>query len=227
MKIGKLIVIEGVDGSGKETQSKALAKHLTEDGRQVLSLSYPRYDQDSSAMVRHYLAGDFGKCPGDVSPYVASTFYAADRYASYQQEMRAHLEAGGVVIADRYTTANMVHQAGKLVDPVEREAFLNWLYDYEFNLLGLPEPARVFFLDIPPKVSQKLIADRSNKITGKKQKDIHESDPNHLLAAYNNAIELTEKYHWIRIHCVVNETLRSIEDIHQEIYTKTLEIIHV
>ena len=220
-------MIEGVDGSGKETQSKALAGHLMEDGYDVLSLSYPRYEKDSSAMVRHYLAGDFGKNPGDVSPYVASTFYAADRYASYQEEMAAHLEQGGVVIADRYTTANMVHQAGKLSDPDARERFLNWLTDYEFKLLGLPEPDGVFFLDIPPKVSQKLIAERANKITGEKQKDIHESDPTHLLSAYHNAIALTEKYNWLRIDCVTDETLRSIEDIHNEIYAKTLEILHV
>lgn len=225
MKQGTLIVIEGVDGSGKETQSKNLVTHLKQDGYDVLALSYPRYHKDSSAMVRHYLAGDFGTHPEDVSPYVASTFYAADRYASYKEEMAKHLAQGGVVIADRYTTANMVHQAGKMHDPVEKRAFLDWVEDYEFNLLGLPRPDGVFFLDVPPALSAKLIKDRANKITGQGEKDIHEADPRHLEDAYINALDLVRRYGWYQIGCAQGENLRSIEDIHSEIYTKVKEIL--
>lgn len=214
---GRLIVIEGVDGSGKETQSERLNKALDSRGKRVMRIAYPRYDRDSSAMVRHYLAGDFGTDPDAVSPYIASTFYAADRYASYKEELEPFLASGGIVIADRYTTSNMVHQAGKIHDKKERRAFLDWLTDYEFDLLGLPEPNRVFFLDIPPEIGQKLIAGRPNKITGGEKKDIHESHPEYLLESYNNAVELIGLYGWTRIQCVRNGKLRSIDDIHDEI----------
>lgn len=227
MNHGKLIVIEGLDGSGKETQTAELAGHLRQDGLSLLQLSYPRYDKDSSAMVRHYLAGDFGKNPSDVSPYIASTFYAADRYASYKEEMEEFLTKGGIVLADRYTTSNMIHQAGKLDDPVERKNFLDWLVQYEFELLGLPVPDKVFFLDIPPAISAKLIAERKNKITGEMTKDIHEADEGYLNQAYKNAISLVEQYGWERINCVQNNRLKSIDEIHAEIYAKTKECLHV
>ena len=215
---GKLIVIEGVDGSGKETQAVRLYDRLKAEGKEIMEVSYPRYDKDSSAMVRQYLAGDFGSKPEDVSPYVASTFYAADRYASYKEDYEDFLRDGGIVLADRYTTSNMVHQAGKLKDDDERKAFLKWLYDYEFNLLGLPVPDLIFFLDIPPEVSQKLMAHRANKITGEAKKDIHESDPEYLKQSYYNARALADDYGWTVIHCVEDGKLRSIESIHEEIY---------
>lgn len=224
---GKLIVIEGVDGSGKETQSKCLAEDLIKMNYSVLSQSFPRYEKDSSAMVRHYLAGDFGSHPEDISPYVASTFYAADRYAAYQEEMSAHLENGGIVIADRYTTANMVHQAAKIKDSQERHAFLRWLSDYEFGLLGLPRPNLVFFLNIPPEITAELMAERANKITGEMAKDIHESDTEYLRQSYQNAMELAKEEGWIRIDCVCDGKLRSIEDIHQELMGHCLEVIRV
>ncbi|MDD4691668.1 MAG: thymidylate kinase [Eubacterium aggregans] len=215
---GKLIVIEGVDGSGKETQTGELYAHLWSDGRRPMQVSYPRYHRDSSAMVRKYLAGEFGTDPGDVSPYVASTFYAADRYASYKEDLEDFLGAGGIVLADRYTTSNMVHQAGKLSDPKERRAFLKWLTDYEFGLLGLPVPDAIFFLDIPPEVSAMLMAGRANKITGEAKKDIHEAHPEYLRQSYANARELAVDYGWRMINCIEGDKLRSIEDIHQEIY---------
>ncbi|MEG0310157.1 MAG: thymidylate kinase, partial [Eubacterium sp.] len=220
---GQLIVIEGVDGSGKETQTDRLYKRLREEKVPVMKVSYPRYDKDSSAMVRAYLAGEFGSDPDAVSPYIASTFYAADRYASYKEDYEDFYKNGGIVIADRYTTSNMVHQAGKIQDWEEREKFMNWLTDYEFNLLGLPKPDRVFFLNISPEINRQLIAGRANKITGGAEKDIHEKSSKHLRQSYANAIELSKRYHWIEIHCVQNGELRSIDAIHQEIYEKIME----
>lgn len=226
-KKGKLIVIEGVDGSGKETQSKLLSDHLEAAGYRIQRQSFPRYDKDSSAMVRHYLCGDFGAHPEDVSPYIASTFYAADRYAAYHEEMAAHLEQGGIIIADRYTTANMVHQAAKINDAGKRKAFLDWLSHYEFELLELPRPDLVFFLDIPPEVSADLRAERANKMTGGVKQDIHESDADYLLRSCENARKLAEACGWLRINCTDSGRLRSIEDIHETIFSKCLEALNV
>ena len=224
---GRLIVIEGVDGAGKQTQSEKLYLALKKRGEPVKRVAYPRYDKDSSAMVRHYLNGDFGDDPETISPYVASTFYAADRYASYKEEVEPFLNDGGSVIADRYTTSNMVHQAGKIADADERTAFLHWLTDYEFSLLGLPEPDAVFFLNMPPDASAELIAERKNKMTGAAQKDIHESHPEHLAAAYRNAVGIAKLYHWIVIDCVEEDRVKSVESIHRSLLEKFDEIFGV
>ncbi|MCR1899539.1 thymidylate kinase [Irregularibacter muris] len=215
---GKLIVIEGVDGSGKETQTKKLFERLEKEGINIKRVAYPRYHEPSSAMVKMYLKGEFGEKPEDVGPYIASTFYAIDRYASYKQDYGEFYHQGGIVIADRYTTSNMVHQAGKIVDPVEREKFLHWLWDYEFNLYGLPIPDLVFFLDIPVETNQKLMEGRKNKFSGEMEQDIHEKDKEHLIQSYKNALSLVDKYHWTKISCVENHQLKSIEEIHEEIY---------
>lgn len=216
---GKLIVIEGVDGSGKQTQTDYLYERLKREGYSVMKVSYPRYDKESSAMVRLYLSGAFGEDPDAISPYVASTFYAADRYASYKEDYEAFYKAGGIVLADRYTTSNMVHQAGKIKDKQERRRFMEWLWDYEFVKMELPVPDQVFFLDIPPTINQKLMKDRVNKMTGGVEKDIHEKSPKHLEHAYSNAIELIDEYGWTAIKCVDNKgNLRSIASIHEEIY---------
>lgn len=210
---GKLIVIEGVDGSGKQTQSQRLYGRLAAQGKRVLRVAYPRYDEDSSAMVRHYLAGDFGEDPDAVSPYVAATFFAADRYASYRQEVGPFLAGGGLVIADRYTTANMLHQAGKIADAAARQAFLDWLEDYEFRLLGLPRPDAVIYLDMPPEASAALMAGRANKMTGEAAKDIHESHPAYLERAYRAGRELVARYGWTRIDCLKDGVLQSVDAV--------------
>ena len=215
---GQLIVIEGVDGSGKQTQTQLLYDRLLKQGEKVMKISYPRYDKKSSAMVKLYLAGDFGKDPGTISPYIASTFYAADRYASYKEDYEDFLNQGGLVLVDRYTTSNMVHQAGKIKDPEERKRFLDWLWDFEFNLYGLPIPDQVFFLNIPPAINQQLIKNRKNKITGKQEKDIHENSPEHLLDSYHSALALVAEYGWTEINCVQDNRLRSIESIHEQIW---------
>ena len=216
--MGKLFVIDGTDGSGKQTQFDLLKKHLDEEGVEYKTVSFPNYDSPSSSLVKMYLSGEFGENAKDVSPYVASTFYAADRYATFQKEYKKFYENGGVILADRYTTANMVHQAGKICDEAEREKFLNWLFDLEFNLYGLPIPNKVFFLNMPPEKVKELIKNRENKFTHDAKKDIHERDEKHLQDAYNAACSLVDKYKWNEVKCVKNNEIRTREDIHNEIY---------
>ena len=143
MSKGRLLVIEGLDGSGKATQAKLLASHLAESGCKVMEITFPDYESDSSALVKMYLSGQFGDKPDDVNPYAASSFYAVDRYASYKTRWGSFYEAGGIVIADRYTTSNAVHQCSKL-PPEQWDDFLRWAFDYEYRLLGLPAPDAVF-----------------------------------------------------------------------------------
>lgn len=218
MEMGKLICIEAGDGSGKETQTKRLFERLQGEKYRVRQVSFPNYDSESSSLIKMYLRGDFGSKPGDVSPYIASTFYAADRYASYKKEWEAFYREGGIILADRYTTSNMVHQAVKITDPGERVAFLDWLWSFEFGLFGLPQPDCVVFLDMPPTFASHLIENRSNKITGSEEKDIHERDKEYLKQVYRGAVWLAEKYGWQRVPCVYNEQIRSIEDIHNEVF---------
>lgn len=223
---GRLIVIEGLDGSGKETQTKQLVERLKNKGYSVMKIEFPRYNCDSSALIKMYLNGDFGDKATDVSPYVASTFYAVDRYASYKQEWEEFYLEGGIVIADRYTTSNFVHQAGKIADKDEREKFLNWLWDFEYCLYKLPVPDKVFFLDVPPEFNEKLMSGRNNKFTGSSQKDIHERDHTHLRDSYNIALNLVDRYDWTKISCVENDRLRTIEDINEQIFGLTLGMLH-
>ncbi len=165
-----------------------------------------------------YLEGDFGENQKDVSPYIASTFYAADRYATYKKDFEEYYNNGGIITADRYTTSNMIHQAGIIKDKQEREKFLKWLWDFEFNLYGLPIPTEVIFLNMPPDYTEKLIQDRENKITHEKEKDIIEKNKQNTIDAYNNALELVKKYNWYEIKCVKDDKIRTIEDINDEIY---------
>ncbi len=216
--MGKLFVIDGTDGSGKQTQFDLLKKHLEEEKIEYKTVSFPNYDSPSSSLVKMYLSGEFGENAKDVSPYIASTFYAADRYATFQKEYKKYYEDGGIILADRYTTANMVHQAGKIEDQEEREKFLNWLFDLEFNLYGLPVPSKVFFLNMPPEKVKELIKNRENKFTHSSKKDIHERDEKHLEDAYNAACSLVDKYNWNEIKCVRNNEIRTREDIHNEIF---------
>lgn len=224
---GKLIVIEGLDSSGKQTQTELLCKVLNERGIQVKKISFPCYDSDSSALVKMYLAGKLGDNADEVNPFAASSFYAVDRYASFKTDWGAFYNNGGIVIADRYTTSNMIHQAGKISDLKERDAYLEWLYEYEFNRLGLPSPDKVIFLEMPPSVSERLMKERANKFTGESEKDIHEKDKLHLINSYNSALYVAEKFEWTRVSCVRDDNLRSIEDIHSEILEYALDEIGV
>lgn len=151
---GKLIVLEGIDGSGKATQSGLLEDHLIKRGKDVMHISFPDYGSPSSALVKMYLNGDFGRAPGDVNPYAASMLYAVDRFASFRMKWKSFYENGGVVIADRYTTSNMVHQMTKYDDEGKRKEFLSWLDHMEYEELELPRPDVVILLDVPPAVSK-------------------------------------------------------------------------
>ncbi len=216
--MGKLFVIDGTDGSGKQTQSAKLKERLEKEGVDFKSVSFPNYDSPSSSLVKMYLGGEFGTDPKKISPYIASTFYAADRFATFQKEYKEYYDNGGIIIADRYTTSNMIHQAGKIKDDSEREKFLNWLWNFEFNLYGLPIPTEVIFLNMPIEYSMKLMEERENKITHDAKKDIHENDKNHLIDSYNEACKLASKYNWKEVMCVKNDEIRTVDDIHEEVY---------
>ena len=205
MSKGTLIVIEGLDGSGKATQAKLLFESLCQQGKDVRQVSFPDYDSDSSALVKMYLAGDFGS---------ASTFFAVDRYASFKKNWRAFYEAGGIVIADRYTTSNAVHQCSKLPE-TEWEGFLNWLFHFEYDLLGIPAPDRVFYLQTAPGVNQKLLDQRYHG--DEQKKDIHERNADYLAHSRAAAEFCAEKLGWTTIHCVRDGAMRGIQEIHEEL----------
>ena len=218
--MGKLIVIEGLDGCGKSTQLELLPKALEEKGIKCKSVSFPQYESDSSALVKMYLSGRFGNKPGDVNAYAASVFYTVDRYASYKENWGEFYQKGGTVVSGRYTTSNAIHQTSKLPRE-EWEDFLNWLYDFEYNKIGIPKPDKVIFLDMPVEVSQKLLSNRYEGDEGKK--DIHESDIEYL----NNcrkAAKFTADYSgWKTISCAKDGEPRSIEDIAADILEEVLK----
>lgn len=216
--MGTLIIIEGGDGSGKATQTKALAERLSREGYNVRTVSFPNYDSPAAMPVKMYLAGDFGHKPSDVNPFVASTLYAVDRFASYRMDWEEFYKSGGIILADRYTTSNMIHQMVKYEDAKERQQFLSWLEDLEFVKFGLPRPDCVCLLDMPLKTSEALMKDRVHK-TGGATGDIHEHDHEYLLRVHGAYDELVQVYGWERVTCA-NEVgdLRSIEEIHEDVY---------
>lgn len=224
MSKGKLITIEAGDGSGKATQTKALYDRLLAAGYQVLKVEYPDYQSESSALVRMYLGGEFGQQAENVSAYGASAFFAVDRYASYLLKWRQAYESGWIILADRYTTSNMVHQAVKLKDSAEREEFLTWLWDFEFGRLQLPVPDRVIYLDMPPEISDRLINSRAAKDSSRK-KDIHEKDTSYLHHCHRAYNEVAEKYGWVKISCAQQGNLRTVQDIHEDVYQAVKEIL--
>ena len=223
--MGKLFVIDGTDGSGKQTQLQKLKENLDNRGIEYKTVSFPNYDSPSSALAKMYISGEFGTDAKAISPYIASTFYAADRYATYKRFLEKYYNDGGIILADRYTTANMVHQSGKITDKEEREKFLNLLWDFEFNLYGLPVPTKSFFLNMPPDYAMKLMENRENKFTHEQAKDIHERDRSHIVDAYNAACDLVEKYDWYEVKCVKDDKIRTIDDIHEEIYSEIKKYI--
>ena len=216
--MGKLFVIDGTDGSGKQTQFEKLKERLDKDGVDYRTVSFPNYNSPSSSLVKMYLSGEFGTDAQEISPYIASTFYAADRYATFQTGYKKYYEDGGIILADRYTTANMVHQAGKIKNKEERDKFLKWLWDFEFKLYGLPVPTEVFFLNMPTEKALELMKDRKNKFDENAKKDIHESNETHMKDAYEAACDVAKEYNWFEIKCMKDNKLRTIDDIHEEIY---------
>ena len=216
--MGKLIVIEGLDGSGKSTQLEKLPEGLRKMGIDCRTVSFPNYEDDSSALVKMYLGGQFGKNADDVDAYCASTLYAADRFATYKSDWHTDYEDENVlIIADRYVSSNMIHQASKIEDEAEKDKFLDWLSDFEYGLYKIPKPDVTIFLDMPPEYGRKLMENRNNKITDEKALDIHESDVNHLNKSYNNAKYVADKFSWSTVSCVKDGEIRSIEDIQEEV----------
>ena len=221
--MGTIIAVEGTDGSGKETQSRRLEKALLERGLPVRRLSFPRYEDEASVFIRRYLGGEYGDRADDVAPAAASLFYALDRYDAFMREFGEFYNDGGILITDRYTTSNMIHQASKIAGADQREKFLTWLEKTEYEQLGIPKPDLVFYLDLPPEVSKMLIDARAEK-TGEAE-DIHEADPEYLARAAESADGLIRRCGWTKIDCVDAGKLRSIDDIGTELTEKTLAFL--
>ena len=213
--MGKLIVIEGTDGSGKSTQFKLLTRRLEQENHSFRQLVFPQYSEPSSALIRMYLGGEFGASPADVNAYAASAFYAVDRYASFKKVWGDWYNRGGLIVSDRYTTSNAVHQASK--EPEDRqEAFLHWLYDFEYSKLGLPAPDLVVYLDVPTDFTEAMM--RRREADTNTHADIHEQDLAYLATCRRTGKMAADYYGWTVIQCVREGKMRSIEDIHEEIY---------
>ena len=221
-KQGKLIILEAGDASGKETQTRLLYERLLSEGRDVTRVSFPDYESDSSALVKMYLRGDFGKQAADVDAYAASAFFAVDRYASFHTKWGEAYKRGGVILSDRYTTSNLAHQAVKLADEEARKEYFAWLDDFEYARLGLPRPDLVVFLDMPPEASDRLLAARA-KETG--AADIHEKDRTYLHRVHAAYAEAAAKLGWERVSCGEGTTPRAPEDIAADVYKAVLPIL--
>lgn len=218
--MGKLIVIEGLDGSGKATQANLLTKVLQEKGMKVRKVSFPDYESNSSALVKMYLAGEFGSHPDDVNAYAASSFFAVDRYASYKKDWEQDWK-DGIVIADRYTTSNAIHQCSKLEES-KWDKYLDWLFHYEYQLLKIPKPDVVIYLRVDPAISQKLL---ERRYEGQDKRDIHEKDVEYLHRCQMAARHCAEKLGWEIVECTQNDSMRSIEDIAKEVLNLVAEIL--
>ncbi len=215
-KLGRLLVLEGTDGAGKSTQFQTLCERLRREGYAHRHLAFPQYQEDSSALIRMYLRGDFGTDPEAVNAYASSAFYAVDRYASYKKDWEQDYLAGALFLADRYTTSNAIYQTAKLQGEARAE-YLTWLQDFEYNKMGLPAPTLVIYLDLPTEVSVVLIAQRGDAT------DIHEKDKQYLASCRETALEIAQQEGWLVISCVDGAgNLRTIADIHEEIWASIL-----
>jgi len=215
MRQGKLIVFEGIDGSGKSTQFQKMCARLEKRGTDFKRLVFPQYSEESSALIRMYLKGEFGQDPREVSPYAASTFYAVVRYASYVKVWRDYYQSGGLVMADRYTTSNAIHQAAKL--PVsERKEFFEWLGGFEYGLLKLPPPDAVIYMDAPFATAALRIQTRASQMGS--ERDIHEKDLDYLLKCHECGLDAADFYGWTKIAAHRGAEIREIEEIHDEIF---------
>lgn len=218
----KIIVIEGLDGSGKATQTALLAKKLEDRGSKVRRLEYPDYDSPSSSLVKMYLGGEFGDKPSDVNAYAASAFYAVDRVAGFLGDWKEDYKSGTLFLCDRYCTSNIIYQMAKVKDD-ERDAFIEWQADFEYEKLGLPRPDRVIYLDVSPDVSQKLMEKRYGGDQSKK--DLHESNLGFLLSCRESALYAAEKCGWTIIDCCENGDIKPIDKISEEIEKAVNDIL--
>ena len=208
------IAIDGLDASGKKTQTGLLIDYLQRRGAEYRHLSFPTYHKDYSSLVNLYLGGAFGDNPDTVNAYAASSFFALDRYSSYMLDWKKDYDEGKIIIANRYTTANAVHQLSKLPES-EYETFLEWLYNFEFCKLGLPKPDIVLYLSLPPLLSLRLIEKRCAE-TGA-ERDIHEKSLSHIESSYKAVLFSSEKLGWNRIECSTGDGIRPALDIHSDI----------
>ncbi len=212
--MGKLIVFEGTDGSGKTTQFTLLSKRLQAMHVDFRTMDFPQYSEPSSSLIRMYLGGEFGSRPSDVNAYAASTFYAVDRFASYRKVWGDYYKNGGLMLSNRYTTSNAVHQASK-ERPEQREAFFRWLSEFEYDHLELPRPDIVIYLDVPTELTGKMLRSREEKTHT--LADIHEQNMDYLRLCRSTGLQAAHYYGWTIINCAADGKMRSIEDIHNEI----------
>lgn len=210
------IVICGTDGSGKATQVELLARRLRGEGYDVMVQDFPRYGEPSSYFVAEYLNGRFGSAE-EVGPYRASVFYALDRYAA-SFSMKEHLARGGVIIANRYVSANKGHQLGKIKGKAERERFLSWLEELEYGVFGIPKEDVNVLLDVPPEVGQRLVDGKAARSYTKRKRDVHEADLGHLREAAEAYRYVAEKEGWLVVECVKDGRLLPVEQIHGILY---------
>ena len=215
--MSKFIVIDGLDGSGKGSITRMLRDHLTAKGIENDLISFPMYHLDSSVPVRLYLSGAMGQDPAGTNGYAASTLFATDRYVSYRTHWHTLYEKeNSVLIADRYTTANAVHQLTKLPE-AQWDDFLYWLFDFEYQKLGLPTPDHVFYLEMPPHLCRKMIAKRAGE-TGRFV-DIHEKDADHLDLAYKAALYAGDKLNWTRLKSFDGDDVRPLDHVLKDLLT--------
>ena len=214
--LGKLVVFEGIDGSGKSTQFDMLCTRLADEGRDFRRVRFPRYDEPSSSLVRMYLGGKFGDDPEAVNPYAASSFFTVDRIASFLQDWKSYYEKGGLILTDRYTTSNAIHQGAKM-SADKREHYYKWLYEFEFDLAGLPKPDCVIYMDIEAAQAARRLSKRQAE-TGTSG-DIHEQDPDFLEQSAQSGKQAANFYGWHKISCFSEGRERSESEIHDEVLT--------
>lgn len=212
---GKIIAFEGLDGSGKETQSKLLEQKLEKKGIKVKRIEFPNYHNQYSLFVKEYLEGNFGK---DVDPYVASTFFSLDRLGVYKKIMKKYLEEGYVVLCDRYVYSNLIYQGSKIKDFKNREDYFKWVLDFEYNKCGLPKEEISFFMDVPVDISLDILKLRE-------EKDIHEENEEFLRLCYENSQYIVNKYDLVNVECSYRGKLRSIEEINEYLYNYIIEVL--
>ena len=215
MTTSNLIVFEGIDGSGKSTQFNLLCDRLSNQGKDFRRIRFPRYDKPSSALIKMYLEGELGDTPDAVNAYAASSFYAVDRYASFMQDWRDYYNSGGLILTDRYTTSNALHQGAKVSDD-NRASFLKWLYEFEFDHLGLPRPDLVIYMDIDAEIAGTRLLKRQSE-TGE-NRDIHERDSAYLKQCVQVGRQAAEFYNWHRIQCIENGIELSENELHDKVY---------
>ena len=213
--MGKMIVIDGLDGSGKATQAELLKKRLKEKGYEIFSLDLPYYNDPSSTLVKMYLSGELGDKPDDVNCYAASSFFAVDRYASFKKHWEKEYNSDKIVVANRYTTSNACHQMTKL-DESKWDSYMEWLFDFEYNKLGVPSPDCVIFLEMPVEISQRLLSKRYGGDENKK--DVHERDTAYLANCHKAAVYAAEKLGWETVHCSDGNEPKTVEEISDEVF---------